>query len=123
MKPYRDKPILVQIVHSFRYAFVGLRILSRDRNMLIHALASAVAIALGIYYRICALEWIALVLTMMLVTCLEAMNAAIEFAVDLASPEFHPIAAKAKDVASASVLIGAIGALVIGAIIFVPKVM
>ena len=82
---------------------------------------SIVVIGLGFIYRVSTLEWLALVLAMTIVMSLEAMNSALEFAVDLASPELHPIAGKAKDVASAAVLIAAIGACVVGAIVFLPK--
>jgi diacylglycerol kinase len=49
------------------------------------------------------------------------MNSAIEYVVDLASPEFHPLAKKAKDMAAGAVLLAAIGTVVIAAIIFLPK--
>jgi diacylglycerol kinase len=49
------------------------------------------------------------------------LNTAIEFLTDLASPEFHPLAKKTKDVAAAAVLVASIIAVVIGVIIFVPK--
>ncbi len=49
------------------------------------------------------------------------MNTAIEAAVDLASPEQHPLAGKAKDAAAGAVLVAAIGAAIIGACVFGPK--
>ena len=48
------------------------------------------------------------------------MNTAVELVTDLASPEFHPLAGKAKDVAAGAVLIAAIGSMIVGAIVFVP---
>ena len=53
----------------------------------------------------------------------EALNTAIEFLVDLASPELHPLAAKAKDVAAGAVLVAAIGSLVVGVLVFGPHVL
>jgi diacylglycerol kinase (ATP) len=53
----------------------------------------------------------------------EALNTAIEFLADVASPEFHPLVKKAKDVAAGAVLISAIGALIIGIIIIGPYVL
>lgn len=122
MKPNRDKSIPMQVLVSFQYAFAGLGLLARDRNMLVHVLAAAVAIGLGAWLRIRAIEWMILVITITLVMSLEAINSALEYAVDLASPELHPLAKKAKDVASAAVLVAAIGAVVIGAILFLPKI-
>ena len=51
----------------------------------------------------------------------EALNTAIEFLTDVASPDFHPLAEKAKDVAAGAVLLAAIGAVIIGGLIFWPK--
>ena len=123
MKPNANRPVLVQILLSFRYAIAGLRLLARDRNMLVHLSACVVAIGLGLWLRVSSLEWILLILTMTLVLSLEAINSAIEYAVDLSAPGWHPLAEKAKDTASAAVLIAAIGACVVGAIIFIPKLM
>ena len=57
-----------------------------------------------------------------LVLSAEAMNTAVEFVVDLVSPHYHPLAGKAKDVAAAAVLLAAFGAVIIGLIIFLPKI-
>ena len=123
MKPNAEKPLIVQIIHSFRYAAVGLRVLCRDRNMLVHLLACVAVTVMGFWLKVSVEEWAILVLAASLVMGLEAMNSAIEFAVDLASPEFHELAAKAKDVASASVLIAALGAMIVGAILFLPRLL
>jgi diacylglycerol kinase (ATP) len=52
----------------------------------------------------------------------EALNTAFEFLTDVASPSFHPIAGQAKDVAAGAVLLAAVGAVIIGALVFGPKV-
>jgi diacylglycerol kinase (ATP) len=52
----------------------------------------------------------------------EALNTAFEFLCDVASPEFHPLVKQAKDVAAAAVLIAAMGATIIGLLVFVPHV-
>ena len=52
----------------------------------------------------------------------EAMNTSVEFVCDVASPEFHPLVKKSKDVAAGAVLLSAIGAVVIGAIVFIPHI-
>jgi diacylglycerol kinase len=109
--------------NSFRYAFRGLADLFRSQpNARIH-LAAAVAVAgAGFYFRISGLEWVAIVFCIALVFALEAVNTALEYLTDLASPDFHPLAGKAKDVAAAAVLVGALGAAIAGAIIFLPKI-
>jgi diacylglycerol kinase len=66
------------------------------------------------------MEWVALVICIVLVLALEAVNTALEYLTDLVSPEYHPLAGKAKDVAAAAVLIAAIGAVWVGILIFMP---
>ncbi len=67
-------------------------------------------------------EWLILVLTFGMVLMAEAFNTALEFLTDLVSPEPHPLAGKAKDVAAGAVLITAVMAVVVGMIIFLPKI-
>ena len=61
-------------------------------------------------------------LTIALVLVLEAVNTALEIAVSLASPNIDPRAKAAKDVAAAAVLIGALAAVAVGMLIFVPRI-
>jgi diacylglycerol kinase (ATP) len=53
----------------------------------------------------------------------EALNTALEFLADVASPEFHPLVGKAKDVAAGGVLISAIGSVGIGLLVLGPYVL
>ncbi|HNM27672.1 MAG TPA: diacylglycerol kinase family protein, partial [Saprospiraceae bacterium] len=98
-------------IASFRYAFQGLGDLFRSQvNARIHLAAVVVVAGAGIYFHISAMEWVALVLCMSGVIALEALNTALEYLTDLVSPDPHPLAGKAKDVAAAAVLIMALGA-------------
>lgn len=92
-----------------------------ENNARIHLLASIVVILTGIYVELSAQEWLWIALAIALVWILEAINTAIEALVDLASPDFHPLAGKAKDIAAAAVLIASIFAVIVGIIIFFPK--
>lgn len=106
---------------SFRYAFQGLSDLFRSQpNARIHLLAAAVVVAFGYWFRISRMEWVALTICITLVLVLEAVNTALEYLTDLVSPEFHPLAGKAKDVAAAAVLLAAMGALIVGLLIYIP---
>jgi diacylglycerol kinase len=106
---------------SFGYAFTGLATLVRTQpHARIHLLAVAVVTVAGLYTGLSALEWAVLVLCMALVLALEAVNTALEFLTDLVSPDYHPLAGKAKDVAAAAVLIAAIGSVLVAMLIFVP---
>ena len=79
-------------------------------------------IAAGLFFSVSTIEWCLLILAIAMVLCAEGMNTAIEFLTDLASPNFHELAGKTKDVAAGAVLISAIGAAIIGFIIFLPKI-
>lgn len=108
-------------IDSFRYAFQGIAELFRSQpNARIHLLAAAVVITMGCWFQISRWEWVALTIVIVLVLVLEAVNTALEYLTDLVSPEFHPLAGKVKDVAAAAVLLAAFGAVVVGALIFVP---
>lgn len=109
---------------SFVYAFAGIAsAVCGERNMRIHLVAAFAAVSLGTWLGLSACEWVAVVICCALVMSLECLNTAIEAAVDLASPEIHPLAKKAKDCAAGAVLIAAIGSAIVGCIIFVPKLM
>ncbi len=115
---------LTKRLQSFGFAIKGLKILFQTQaNARIHALAIVVVTALGFYFKIETREWCSVVIAFAMVLSTEAMNTAIEFVVDLVSPQYHPLAGKAKDVAAAAVLIAAMGAVMIGAIIFLPKIL
>jgi diacylglycerol kinase (ATP) len=76
---------------------------------------------LGVTLRIAHWEWVVLTLTIGLVLAAEGFNTAIEATVDLATRDRHPLARIAKDVAAGSVLICALTAVVVGVLIFGPR--
>jgi diacylglycerol kinase (ATP) len=81
------------IVRSFRFAFAGLGYLFRtQRNARIHLIVGTIACALGAWLKIGRVEWAVIVFTIALVLILEGLNTAMEAAIDLASPEVHPLA-------------------------------
>ena len=67
------------------------------------------------------MEWCAVLFAIALVWVAEALNTALERLTDLASPEFHPLAGKAKDMAAGAVLLAVAGAVLIGIVIFGPR--
>ena len=106
---------------SFRYAFAGWwYVLRTQHNAWIHALVSTAVFLLGLWLQITRQEWAILILTMMAVWMAEFMNTALEAVVDMTMPDHHPLAKVAKDVAAAAVLVGAIGAVLIGLLILGP---
>jgi len=109
---------------AFRYAFAGLWYLFRtQRNAQVHLLITACAVALGAFLGLARWEWLALILTIALVLTAEGVNTAIEAAVDIAAPGYHPLAKVAKDVGAGTVLLCAICAVVVGCVVFIPHLL
>jgi diacylglycerol kinase len=109
---------------SFHNAISGIKIALRtQRNLRIHIFIGTFIITLSLLLKIHATEWILLLLTILIVLVTELFNTALEFSIDLISPEFNLLAKKAKDVSAAAVLIAAIFSLVIGFIVFGPKIL
>lgn len=113
----------VKYSEKFRNAFRGIYVFSKStRHLFIHILSALIVVILGFYFRVSSLEWIALVFAIGFVFVAEAFNTAIEIDIDLTSPEYHPYARDAKDVAAAAVLLSVFTAVIVGLIIFLPKI-
>ena len=109
---------------SFHYALNGLAVMLKSQhNAWIHAMATIAAAIAGLWFGLTKAEWCWIVLAIMSVWTAEALNTAFEFLTDVASPDFHPLAGKAKDVAAGAVLIAAVGSAIIGVIVFGPYVL
>lgn len=110
-------------VASFGHAGRGVwSALRSEVHLRFHAVATMVVIGLGFYYGISRLEWALVALAAASVWAAELVNTAIEALTDLASPAWHPLAGKAKDVAAGAVLLAALGAMVVGALVFGPHI-
>ena len=108
---------------SFRNALVGIQTAYKtQKNLRIHLLLSLLVIITAFILQVTYIDWLILLLTIMLVIISEIFNTAIEFTVDLFSPEFNQQAKKAKDVSAAGVLVTSLFAVLIGIIIFLPKI-
>lgn len=115
---------VVARARSFKYAVEGLRtMLASQHNAWIHACATVAALGLGISLGLNAGEWCALVLAIAGVWIAESLNTAFEFLADVASPEYHPLVKKSKDVAAGAVLVSAMGSVVIGLLVFGPHLL
>ena len=98
---------------SFNHAFRGLRfMLQTQHNAWLHAVATVTVCVVSIGFQISRIEWCLIILSVMAVWTAEAFNTALECLTDLASPDHHPLAGKAKDVAAGAVLIAAVSAAV-----------
>lgn len=111
-----------KFIKSTSFAVKGIRsMIISENNARIHLLASTVVITAGMFFGLSKQEWLWISLAIALVWILEAINTAIEAMVDLVSPGFHPLAGKVKDTAAAAVLIASFFAVIVGIIIFFPK--
>ncbi len=109
---------------SFGYAFEGIfTCIAKERNMKIHCLAVIIVVLLGTLLRLSVTEWCICLILFGLVMALELVNTSAEAIVDLVTEERKPLAKVAKDTAAGAVLIAAIMAAIIGAIIFIPKIL
>ncbi len=115
--------MLKKRIESFGYAFKGIATLFKTQaNARIHLAALSVVILAGFLFKLNTTEWCLIALTSAAVLAAEAMNTAVEFIVNLVSPQYHDLAGKAKDVAAATVLLTAFGAIIVGFLIFLPKI-
>lgn len=109
-------------ISSFRNALNGLKIVIRgEHNAWIQLVVAFCVIIAGVIFKITTAEWIAIVFVTGLVISLEIINTSIEKLADFVSQEKQEAIKKVKDISAGGVLIGAITALVIGLIIFLPK--
>ena len=109
---------------AFRNAWAGFcHALHTQRNMRLHLIAAAAAVALGAVLGLDAGEWSVLALSCALVISMETMNTALESVVDIASPRFSQLARHAKDCAAGAVLVASLSSLVVGGCIFIPKIL
>lgn len=115
------KTTLIRRLQSFAYALQGLAQLLRTQpNARVHLLAALLVCGAGVYFGLSRAEWLWITVAITLVWISEAFNTALEQLADVLHPEQHPGIGRAKDMAAAAVLIAAVGAAVIGMLVFVP---
>ncbi|MGT2907215.1 diacylglycerol kinase family protein [Streptococcus dentiloxodontae] len=109
---------------SLEFAVTGVvAAFKEERNMRKHAISAVLAILAGLVFQISAVEWLFLLLAIFLVVTFEIINSAIENVVDLASDyHFSMLAKNAKDMAAGAVLVVSGYAVIVGLIIFVPRI-
>lgn len=111
-------------IRSFSYAFNGLKIVwQEEHNFRIHLIAAVVAIVLSYLLRISPYEWLAIIFSIGFVLVSELLNTALENLADFICQEKNPNIKRIKDIAAAAVMLSSITALLIGLIIFIPKLL
>ncbi len=107
---------------SFKYAWAGVRYaFATQRNLRIHTIVATLAVSLGFYLRVTAMEMAVITITCAMVMILELINTAIESVVDLTVKQtYHELAKIAKDCAAGAVLLSAIAAVLVAGFILLP---
>lgn len=109
---------------SFKYAFQGLwYTIKTQPNLRIHLTIAFIVTIAGILLQLSYVEWLIILFTFLWVIVSEMINTALEAIVDLITDTKHHQAKIAKDVAAGMVLVGALGSIIIGMVIFLPKLL
>ena len=109
-------------IQSFKHALSGFGTLIRTQpNARIHLLATVLVVVAGWAIDLSKSDWLWITIAVVVVWAAEAFNTALEFLADALHPETHPLIKQAKDVAAAAVLVCALGAGVIGLMVFLPR--
>jgi diacylglycerol kinase (ATP) len=122
MMKNEDRSFFARVFRSFYFAFRGiLSFVATPSNAWIHIPAAVAACTLGWFLKISKVEWFAILFSIGIVIICEMFNTALESLTDLVSPDYNKLAERTKDIAAGAVLVASLVALVVGGMIFVPK--
>ncbi|GIO23102.1 diacylglycerol kinase family protein [Oceanobacillus sp. J11TS1] len=108
---------------GFRFAWIGLKtVVKKEFNFQLHLIATAVVTAFGIFFSLSLTEWAIILLTISLVLITEMINSIIERVMDFIQPNYDDRIKEIKDIAAGVVLVTAIISVVVGILIFGPKI-
>tara|TARA_B100001769_G_C21828725_1_gene450157 strand:+ start:287 stop:679 length:393 start_codon:yes stop_codon:yes gene_type:complete len=110
-------------LNSFRFAFNGLKsMIKNEHNSRVHFIALICVIGLGLFLKIELTDWIAITIVSGLVILTELLNTAVEKLADFVSPDLNKEIGLIKDYCAGAVLISALVSLIVGGVIFIPKI-
>lgn len=109
---------------SLGYALAGIRFAFKSERNIRFQMAATILVGLaGWFFGLTAMEWVVVILACTLVLMMEMTNTLAEWTIDLITDrQFHPIAKNVKDVAAGAVLLASFFAVIVGAIVFLPKI-
>ena len=113
---------LRKILKSFQYSFHGLKIHSQQHNFMAMKICALFVIFLGFILKISYFEWLILILIMSIVLSLEALNTSLEKTLDYLEPHFSDKIRMLKDLMAGGVAIAIFTSIIIGLMIFLPKI-
>ena len=121
---YSNNFSLKERIKSFTYAFNGIRnLIVLEHNARIHFVALFCVVGLGIIFKLGSAEWIAITIVSGLVILTELINSAVELLADIVKPEWDKKIGLIKDYCAGAVLISAIVSVIVGGLIFIPKIL
>lgn len=111
-------------IESFGYALEGIKFAFKSERNIRFQMAATILVGLaGWFFGLTAMEWVVVILACTLVLMMEMTNTLVEWTIDLITDhQFHPTAKKVKDVAAGAVLLASFFAVIVGVIVFLPKV-
>lgn len=118
-RKFRNKTFL----DSFKVALVGIIIVAKaEKNFRFHLISAITVVIFGFVFSISMYEWLFVCTAIFGMLTLELFNSAIERLVDLVTEQYHPLAKATKDIASGAVFLFAIYSLIVGMVVFLPKI-
>lgn len=119
----KKQSFLVNRLLSIKYAFRGAwRLISKEKSIKIQVAIGILMTIAGFIYNLSSTEWIIQILTIGLILAIEGINTAIEEIADFIHPDYNPKIGLIKDISAGAVFFIAITAIIIGAIIYFPKI-
>jgi diacylglycerol kinase len=113
----------MRFLKSVYYAANGIwNALKTERNFKIQLVCAIGVVALGWFFQIAAIEWVAIIVCIGMVLGAELLNSAIEHLSNIVHREEHPVIGKIKDMSAGAVLLLATSSLIVALIIFAPKI-
>ncbi len=111
-------------IKSFKYALKGMWLLiTTEHSIMVQMAIGLIVMVFGWWYRISATEWILQILAIGIVLVAESLNTAIEKICDFIHPDHHKRIGFIKDISAGAVSFAAISAIIIGLIIYLPKML
>ncbi|MEO5911564.1 MAG: diacylglycerol kinase family protein [Pelobium sp.] len=120
----KEKFSLINRIKSFAHAINGLKLLFREEhNARVHLVVAILVVIAGFVSEISIIEWMMITFAIGLVISIEILNTAIEKTADFISPERNEQIKVIKDLAAGAVLVSTITSVIIGLLVFVPKLL
>lgn len=121
---YPENFSVTKRIRSFHYAFKGIKLfLKSQHNAWIHTVSAISVIILGFIFKVNLVEWILLIFAISFVFVAEIFNTAIEYLANIISSDYSEKVKEIKDISAGAVLISAITSVIIGVIVFLPKIL